>query len=122
MAKPAKTPTIQDLSRDELLRLIPMVTPFGISPRAILRVQWDVACEKWRPLSDALVAASEAAAAAARRWQEARKSGVYRDMERAHSEYTAASAAVASAAKQEDRALKRCDRLYDQLCALDKEG
>lgn len=99
MVKPAnKTPTIQDLSRDELLLLFGILNP-ATTPELLLRVQEIVACR----------AVSSANAAS---WQ------AFDKYQAAHDLATACKAGSSA----ERKALRACEAARDARQALDRRA
>lgn len=118
----AKLPTIQDLTREELLRLIPMIHPLPVEAARILAAQEEQAWADYGRAADAYHAASLARSAAWDRWHElniAEKPGATK----ARRAYDAAADAASAAHRRDQRLYNRWLRLSGQCRALtDREA
>lgn len=120
-----KLPTIQDLTREELLRLIPMIAaPLQVDPALILLSQADVAADRHRAAVDAWRALITPADQAFARWNECHGRGAPQKVaDKAWQAYLAARDALEAARRKVERHWRCWERLTDQRNALtDREG
>jgi hypothetical protein len=120
MAKDSgKPPTIQDLSREELLRLIPMISPLWVDPALILRAQIEVASDQHRDAAVPMLELSEAAERAFKRWRECTKRDASQKVtDKAWRAWLAARDASETACRRTERLWRRWERLTDQYRTL----
>jgi hypothetical protein len=116
MAKPAKLPTIQDLSRDELLHLVSIAWP-NIEHALLLKVQASVAQRADLAAGDAAVEAINRYQSACEQLKASKPGSVAAS--KANRACKAAYEAWEAAAAKSDRVHKRWKRLRAQLTALE---
>lgn len=120
-----KLPTIQDLTREELLRLIPMIAaPLQVDPALILFAQADAAADRHRAAVDAWRALITSADQAFARWEECHsRNAPQKVTNKAWQAYLTASDAQEAARRKTERHWRCWERLTDQRRALtDREG
>lgn len=119
MTKPAeKLPTIEDLTRDGLLRLIRIIHPWPVKPADILTVMADQAFLAYEAAKKDQVPAEQRRSEAFDRCYGEKKP---RDHHKAQRAYLDADEAAKRAVQRVEAAWRRWHRLSDQLVALLKK-
>lgn len=120
-----KPPTIQDLTREELLRLIPMIAaPLRVDPALILLAQAEVAADRHRAAVDAWRALIAPADQVFARWNDCHsRNAPQKVTDKAWRAYLTARHALEAARRKAERHWRCWERLTDQRNALtDREG
>lgn len=123
MTKPApKLPTIQDLTREELLRLVSLVYPV-VHTATILRAQLDVVAAQQAQAEEALLVATDNSGRAAARWQECLQRRAPQSVtDKARRAYLAANNEYEAARTKADRLFRRSTQLHVRYMACLTKG
>lgn len=120
MTEPAsKLPTIQGLSREELLRLIPMICILKIRPDQILSAQAEVAFDQYKVAVEVMSPLAEALDQATERWRACQERKAPQKVTgKAWRAWLTANDAYTTAHQRAQRIWRRYERLSDQRRTL----